>query len=209
MPIDFRLQYQEDTSQSEVAYTTAQSAGRRIADIHGTSRKKISRERGGELWQEFFEGLWNEREHIPGTREDFENWIRTNIRKLSEILGGENELKIGLAQKFVNLFLKDLWAFQEVSEDTSELFHIPLDAIVLACFTDYSENWKSWTKVVAVDDTRFDCRYRDYMDIQMAHRRYAADFGFLKPLELEQLFWHKIIVEQVGAGQPATRSESE
>ncbi len=196
MPIDFRRQYREDTSQSQVAYTAADEAGRRIADIHRTSRKKISRQRGGELWQVFFKDLWDQRASIPNTREPFEEWMQTKIRELSQILGSEDELKIGLAQKFVNLFFKDLWAFREVPDATSELFHIPLDAIVLSCFTDYSGTWKSWTKVVAVDDKRFDCRYRDYMDIQIAHRLYAVDFGFLKPLELEQLFWHKIIVSK-------------
>lgn len=57
---------------------------------------------------------------------------RQHPKAVRDLLGGENELKIGLAHKFLNLFLKDLWAFQEVSDDTSELFHIPLDAIVLA-----------------------------------------------------------------------------
>jgi hypothetical protein len=201
MPIDFRLQFKEDTNQNEVAYQDDQTAAQRISRIYGTARiGRLSNQRAVEIWTNFFYPIWKSRFKIPASKNQFDNWIRIEIRHLSEYLAKcikpQNRMRIGLAQKFLNLFLKDLWAFQEVKEKVSILFHIPLDRILLGRITEYSERWKSWTKVVATTDATFDDRYSEYLDIQNAFRSYVNNLDGFTALDLEQLYWHKINVEQ-------------
>jgi hypothetical protein len=197
MAIDFRLQFKKDTNQNKIAYQNVQTAPQRISKIYGTARiGRLSNQHAVEMWIEYFAPIWEKRTKIPAKRKHFEDWIRREIRHLAEYLGSRRRLKIGLAQKFLNLFLKDLWAFYEVEEKVSGLFHIPLDRILLGKITEYSDNWKSWTKVMVTNDDKFNARYSEYIGIQNAFRSYVHNLDGFSALDLEQLFWHKINVEQ-------------
>jgi hypothetical protein len=201
--VNFREQFRVDTDQRAIAYANPEDASGRIAVIYGTARiGRLARHNATRLWDDFFSDIWNHRDQIPNSRETFEEWIRKRIHSLSQELGGANEMKIGLAQKFVNLFLKDLWAFEQVPEDVSSLFHIPLDRILLSCFIGFSDEWRSWTKVIARTDERFNGRYSEYLNIQTAFRNYAQDLNGFSVLDFEQLLWHKIQVEQAVGANP-------
>lgn len=194
--IDLREQFQIDTNQKSISYQREECAIVRIQNIYRSSRKN-KKDIGKLLWEGHFKKVWDERNNIPSCQNSFELWLKSEIYKLSSLLSDGLELKkIGMAQKFMSLFLKDLWAFNEVSKEVSDNFKPPLDKIILNHFTDVPTSWQSWTKV-ACKDSDFDDFYNEYLKItETFSKRYnSMSSQISSPLDLEQLLWHREKVE--------------
>jgi len=196
MPINYRIQFITDIGFPEdaaIPYINNNTAMKRISAIYGTARVgRLSVERSFQFWHNFFSNIWNNRNDIPIVHETFNDWHKEKTMHLSALLGENNLLKVGIAQKMLNLFLKDFWAWQEIPNEVVIWLYIPLDRIILGKFANIPKTWKSWTKVKC-DEHTFEDRYGEYMTLQDVMRDYFNEVGIFQSLiEMEQFLWHQI-----------------
>jgi hypothetical protein len=117
---------------------------------------------------------------------------KVKTKKLSRSLAVNGRWRIGIAQKMLNLLLKELWAWDELDRVVVPSLHAPLDSIVLSRFRGVPTAWQRWTKVTCNKDT-FDRIYGDYAVIQQKMRGYHDEVGFFDSvIEMEQFLWHRI-----------------
>jgi hypothetical protein len=130
---------------------------------------------------------------IPSPPNDFDAWIKSLVRSVAESYSPNAPYPLGVAQKTVNLFLKDMWAWAKLSLAQEASLHIPIDAIIYSKFKEPPVSWKSWTKVVYSSDAGLDALWEDYIFLQKAMKA-RADYlsgptAEISPIMLEQLLW--------------------
>ena len=160
----------------------------RIKVIYSTARQgKITNNVAINLRDYFFivSQSYNE---IPNTVNGYNDYAKKKIRKVAEIISQNNNLKFGMAQKFFNLFMKDLWAWNKLTPEQERVLHFPLDRIILT-YMRYNP-WKAWTKIIAPVD-EYNNKFKQYLGIQNIFRNQLRYYNFNSPLELEQYLWHR------------------
>ncbi|EGR7955151.1 hypothetical protein JKP10_21200 [Vibrio vulnificus] len=197
---DLKKQYKSDSGFSSLAYHEHDEAKFRMAGIHGTSRIHKTCMSGPVLWNLHFDQLWTIRNSIPSDPIEFECWFKSQIKTISQLIAakrlhnncGAEHYAIGLAQKCLNLFLKDLWAFDQVTPSQINNFHAVLDSLVLSHCDNVPRTWAAWTNVIARNEDEFEKLYSDYLTIQKWLRttQNRLKFDFANVVELEQFIWH-------------------
>jgi hypothetical protein len=191
MPL--RAQYLADIGLHSNPYPAAPES--RIAAIYGTTRRgRISKAFASQLWQSHFKGIHSliVGGRLPAVQPAFDNWWTGEALKLTVSLRAQGKGDFGIAQKIMNLFLKDIWAFGLIRMPIEEHLHAPIDRRVLAKFSVIPTTWNSWTKATASTST---CpTVRDYFLLQQALRDYwrSSPIVFPSVIQMEQFFWHSI-----------------
>lgn len=192
--MDCRQEYKIDIRITDsVPYDDAEAAAARIRQIHGAARVPwISMEEAALLWAKHFVPVWTDLARAPCTRIAYDRWIVRQIRRLASDLGHGKCLRVGIAQKMLNLFMKDLWAWRCLPSGAEQHLHIPIDRTMVQKLRKAPASWSSWTKV-DVPPGQFKAAIRDYMEIQKRFRDYCAEIGkFGMPIEMEQFIWRRI-----------------
>lgn len=195
----FKSQYKKDIGATFLAYHDHDDAHYRMRSIHDSSRQKMCKS-GPILWDFYFDQLWTIRESIPSDSIGFEYWFESQIKTLSQLIAeyrlnrycASNFYSIGMAQKCLNLFLKDLWAFDMVNESQSCNFHAVIDRQVLSVLFKVPKQWRAWSKVIAQNEGEFTRLYSEYLRIQKCFINMQNHFSseFSSVVELEQFIWH-------------------
>jgi hypothetical protein len=191
MPL--RAQYLADIGLHANPYRDVPSP--RIAAIYGTARRgRLAHASAAQLWQNHFNGI-----HSlivdggrPVDQAGFDTWWTGEALRLAGTLRDQRKGDFGIAQKMINLFLKDLWAFGLIPTPDEKLLHAPIDRRVLAQFTDPPATWNSWTKASASSSS---CpALSDYFLLQQALRDHwrRSPIVFPSVIQMEQFFWHTI-----------------
>lgn len=206
-------QYKKDIEEEYFPYRNVTSAIERIRIIYKTARVgNVSHENACELWRIFFSKIYQERKSIPA--KTFDGWQKNKVKRLSLLLLGllpkRNGAVLGIAQKMLNLFLKDLWAWGKLPRKIDSQLHMPLDRLILhRLFKMIPEKWTAWTHVIFNEKT-FEKRYREYAKLQNDARDYHKDPAQYKDvvkkrandildrgsfdslIEMEQFLWHEL-----------------
>lgn len=198
---NFKTQYRIDIRHEPplpIPYADENKALRQIRGHYRTARR--GNPKNGletQLWHRFYSEIWNHRRGIPQA-EDFDVWHKTKTRKLSRLLAINSRWRIGIAQKMLNLLLKELWAWEEIDPGVVPSLHAPLDSVILSRFRGVPTAWQRWTKVTCIQDT-FDQKYEEYAVIQQKMREYHDEVDFFDSvIETEQFLWHRIDLRYLG-----------
>lgn len=187
----FKEQYKSDVGLAECPYPD-QAPGR-ITGIYGTSTRAthqtINLEFAGTIWTEHLYPIFADRQNLSADREEFDDFLISRMLLLRQTLYNNHRGDFGISQKIINLFLKDLWAFDELPKLVELNLHAPLDQIVLGKIKSCPATWEAWTRATSTDQKTV----LDYLRIQKALRRLCADtLGFHMLIEMEQFIWHRI-----------------
>jgi len=200
MPINYRAQYLEDIGfQGKVIpYQNHDEAIKRIKSIYRTTGiYQVGNEKASMIWNDHFLEIWKNRNSLPEQLENFNQWHNKQVKNLIQIQIlplDRGRWRLGIAQKVINLFLKDLWAWKEIKDDVRHFLHTPIDRRILSKISrqNIPQGWDSWTKVFC-DENTYETEYRKYMELQNFIREYYDDIGWFDcVIELEQFFWHQI-----------------
>lgn len=199
----FKRQYLEDIKLNDNPYLVEETAIARSKGIYDTRRQpKLPKGRASLLWSEVFQPIYESAAAIP-LNQEYDQWHQKEVKRISGMIHDPNstaKYKLGLAQKYLNLFIKDLCAFDVIPDQPITYFHFPLDRRILGRVVLKKEHvaWEAWTKVMANSDEEFSTLYHLYMDIQSLFRtelnglnKRGMDLG---TLDLEQMFWHSFSV---------------
>jgi hypothetical protein len=120
---------------------------------------------------------------------DFDRWMLRLIMAVARRLQGVLKAPIqelGIAQKIVNLMIKDYWSLGNIHPSVHGLLHIPLDTRSLMHIRmERNAIWKSWTKVKLNPNAL--C---EYLKIQITVRQYFRNVTpFHSTMELDQVWW--------------------
>jgi hypothetical protein len=144
----FREQYRHDVPLVECPYP--HDAATRIRGFYRTStratKKTIDNTLAQEIWQSHLRTIFEGRNRLPSNRQQFDKYLVKKIESLGLLLGERNKGDFGIAQKIVNLFMKELWALCQLPERIESNLHAPLDSIVLSKISGCPTTWKAWTK---------------------------------------------------------------
>jgi hypothetical protein len=187
----FRGQYRDDVSLAERPYP--HDAATRIRGFYRTStratKKTIGNALAQEIWESHLRTIFEGRDRLPPNRQQFDKYLVEKIKSLGLLLAERNKGDFGIAQKIVNLFMKELWAVCQLPEGIESNLHAPLDSIVLSKISGCPTTWKAWTKAKAGNPNTVD----DYLRIQEALRKLCeATPRFSTMIEMEQFIWHRV-----------------
>lgn len=92
-----------------------------------------------------------------------------------------NCLTVGMAQKIVNLFTKDLWALDIFPSNYETFLHVVLDRIVLN-----EMGYKiAWTQINDYQDYKsYQFKFKEHVKTQNMHHKQS-----LNPIEFENIVW--------------------
>jgi hypothetical protein len=128
---------------------------------------------------------------IPTKRNliSFDEWMICIIVQLAISLKGMLNLSfapVGIAQKLINLFIKDRWSQNQIAPVLLPWLHIPLDRASLSHIDPKQiSHWKAWTKANLDIPTLV-----EYWQIQLTVRAFHRRLGvFQSPMALDQLWW--------------------
>lgn len=165
---------------------------RRLRGIYRTSRHNLSLDAAGELWDCLLP-----LRRVLATLAVPQAQAAYDETQLSCALDVEQRLRLlgcygsfGIAQKLVNLYMKDQWALGRVNGYEDHL-HAPLDRIVLNWIPgrrSIAPTWNAWTKVNAED--RNAEAVQEYLRLQRFIREEAAALA-MPAIRLEQQVWHE------------------
>lgn len=184
-----KLQYLTDIRehQNNFCYKNENQALNRVRVIYRTARQgNIANGTACNLRDYFLTILKNQNE-IPGTVDEYNDFAKKNIQGVAEIISQNNNLKFGMAQKFFNLFMKDLWAWNILTPEQESVLHFPLDGIILSHM--HNNPWNAWTRIYTTIKG-YDIIFQEYLRIQKIFRSQLQYHNFKTPLELEQYLWH-------------------
>lgn len=191
MPL--RTQYLADVGLCSNPYP--KSPGKRIAEIYRTARM-------GQIGQTFAMQIWSRHlsslhaQAVAGTlpviQKDYDDLIVRAALKLEATLSAAGKGGFGIAQKIVNLFMKDLWALGVIAMPTETLLHAPIDRGVLSRFKKVPKPWAAWTKAAA--GTPRSPTIKDYISLQDQLRNLwsSSPIRFLSVIQMDQFLWHQI-----------------
>lgn len=160
----------------------------RIKAIYGTARVGGLNNQVAINLRDYLINIYRDNSQLPITSEDYINFIKEKIKDVSRKITQDDNLRFGIAQKIVNLFMKDLWASDILTEEQEKLLHFPLDRIILKLLRE--SPWVAWTKVYSTE-AEFDNVFNTYLSIQAILRNQMQNFIYTTPLELEQYLWHR------------------
>lgn len=171
------------------------SPARRIAGIYGTARRgRISTAFATNLWKKHFEGIHAlaTMGKLPTTHIAFDEWLVSEALRLASLLRNNGKGDFGIAQKMMNLFLKDLWGFGVIETAIETLLHAPIDRRVLTKFSVVPTSWNPWTKAEAT--SKASKTVKDYLLLQKGLRdlRNTSPIPFPSVIQMEQFLWHPI-----------------
>jgi hypothetical protein len=186
----FKDQYKNDIHylvNDSIPYAENETAINRINKIYSTARKgRLGYNLSNQIWG-LLSNIYNGTDLIPNTLDQYNEFAKRKIKCLSTIISVNHQLKIGIAQKVFNLFMKDLWAWDRLNKRQEKVLHFPLDRQILNLLKD--NPWPAWTKIV-VEENNFVAGYGIYLDMQRILRSQLRYSSFHTPLELEQFLWH-------------------
>jgi len=191
MPL--RAQYLADIKLRANPYP--KNPGTRIAEIYGTARKgRINLTFAMRIWTHHLSLLHAQTVAgmLPVIQKDYDDLIVGVALKLEATLSAGGKGGFGIAQKIVNLFMKDLWAFGVIAMPTEILLHAPIDRGVLGRFKKVPPPWAAWTRVVA--GTRASATIKDYLSLQDQLRNLwsPSPIPFPSLIQMDQFLWHQI-----------------
>ena len=130
---------------------------------------------------------------IPGTRATFDPWAQQMIEHIAVAYSAAAPHPLGIAQKTLNLFLKDLWAWNKFTVVQEDCLHAPIDRIIYQKFRKPPNSWKSWSYVKWTTPAEFATLWSDYTTLQDALRTRAKLISSpalaIQPIMLEHLLW--------------------
>ena len=133
---------------------------------------------------------------IPKDRLRFDAWAKTNVWAIAKAYSSTSPYPLGIAQKTLNLFMKDLWAWDKLQPEQEHCLHAPIDRIIYQRFAKAPKCWKSWTLVRCKEEKKLDALWDDYMVLQSALRERSSMLSTesltLQPIMLEQILWGSI-----------------
>ncbi len=130
---------------------------------------------------------------IPNQRDAFDQWAKQMVESIARAYSAVTPHPLGLGQKTLNLFLKDLWAWNKLTIAQEDCLHAPIDRIIYAKFLAPPESWKSWTFVKHSNQNELNVLWVDYQSLQDAMRARASLLSSpaqtIQPIMLEQILW--------------------
>lgn len=130
---------------------------------------------------------------IPDMRAAFDPWAEAMVVGIANDYAPVAPHPLGVAQKTLNLFLKDLWAWNVLTPTQEDCLHATIDRIVLEKFQNPAASWKNWSLVQWSTPDELPPLWNDYLAFQNALRTRAALLSSpslnLQPIMLEQILW--------------------
>jgi hypothetical protein len=187
----FKQQYRNDINWEECPYRV--DAPKRIKNIYGTSTRAtgrtINHEFAGIIWKRHLKPIFDNRHRLPSDRQASDVFLIKRMQSLRRTLFNHDTSDFGISQKIINLFMKDLWAFNELPNCVELNLHAPLDRTMVEKLSSPPKTWKAWTKATLTNPNTVS----DYQSIQQALRQLCAETtGFHMLIEMEQFIWHRI-----------------
>lgn len=191
----FRAQYLADIGLAVNPYPAG--AALRVQSIYQTARKgRIAGSFAAALWVTHLQPVFVGVGAIPVAQPGFDNLIVTTALAIEATLAAAGRGGFGIAQKIVNLFMKDLWAFRLLPPAVEPLLHVPIDRGMLGKLRVIPATWNPWTSAVAGGPMA--ATVADYLGIQQAYRGHLAAPAtpaasppvFASVIEMEQFLWH-------------------
>ena len=141
----FRKQYQDDVGLKSDPYLT--NPEKRIQEILAMGRKPLLSgiaKKGKKIWSAHLGSIYRKKTKLPKSQAKCDDFIVKLIWKISCALSPRKKDKpFGVAQKIVNLFFKDLWAFGHISAPIDSFLHIPIDRGVLGKLKKAPSTWSA------------------------------------------------------------------
>jgi hypothetical protein len=166
----FRAQYLNDIGLHANPYP--HNAVERIQLIYQTARR-------GRINRTFALQIWAQQ------RQPYDVFVVHACLEIETLLVISHRGAFGIAQKILNLFMKDLWAFNLLPEAIIAHLHAPIDRRILDKFNDIPTSWNSWTQAEAGfigAQTII-----DYLNVQNHLRNLCTNTArFQCPIEMEQ-----------------------
>lgn len=171
------------------------SPAKRIAKIYGTARRgQISGAFSCKVWEKHFVEIHALATNgkLAATEVAFDEWLVSEVLTLASLLRVNGKGDFGIAQKMINLFLKDLWGFGFIETPIEKLLHAPIDRRVLAKFKVIPNSWNSWSKASSATDSSK--TVKDYLLLQKELRNLwkTSPIRFPSVIQMEQFIWHQI-----------------
>lgn len=130
---------------------------------------------------------------IPEKRDTFDLWVKQQAINIANAYSLQAPHPLGIAQKTLNLFLKDLWAWNKLTSDQEDCLHAPIDRIIYQKFRAPPKSWRSWTIVKHSTQAELNSLWADYHVLQDAMRARATLLSppaqKIQPIMLEQILW--------------------
>lgn len=186
----FRAQYLNDIGLHACPYP--HNPGGRIQIIYQTARRgRITSPFALQIWtqhlQPIFQGVLN----TPQQQQPYDAFVVNTCLNIEATLVGAHRGALGIAQKILNLFMKDLWAFNLLPQATIAHLHAPIDRRILDKFNAVPATWKSWTQAEAGNIGAQ--TIIDYINFQNQLRGLCTNPPRFECLiEMEQFIWHRI-----------------
>ena len=191
----FKQDYLVSNGISRGAYADRNYGIARIRGFYRTARQaSMACEPANELWTLFFELFRQRFPQLPQARAEYDHFVLEKITELGRLLRRLDVLQrdklgeFGIAQKMVNLFMKEHWALNVFSAKTERLLHLPLDRRVLSKLKRCPGTWSRWTRVTDTPEHKADCQ-RIQDEFRLEWKRVAV---FRSPIEMEQFIWYRI-----------------
>ena len=193
----FRQQYLADIGLPNNPYPA--NAAQRVRQIYGTARRgQISTSEAQHLWSKHLQKAFAAPNTIPKMQPGYDAFVVNLALAIETDLVAAGRGGFGVAQKVVNLFMKDLWAFGVLPPKVAPLLHAPLDRRILSKLKHVPSTWNPWTKAKTISAKSTTAA--DYLTIQATLRSYLLNptrpaphpplFGSV--IDMEQFLWHSI-----------------
>lgn len=129
---------------------------------------------------------------LPAIQGDFDDLIVNTALKIESTLKAIGKGGFGVAQKIVNLFLKDLWAFGIIRTPFETLLHAPIDRGLLGRFKTVPPMWVAWTKAVAGKPRSKTVKHYRSLQDQLRVLWSTSPIKFPSVIQMDQFLWHQI-----------------
>ncbi len=175
--------------------------GPRIASIYQTARRgRIDQTYSMQLWEQHLLPVYANLATIPLAQPQFDAYVIHAALAIEGTLAANQRGGFGIAQKIINLFFKDLWAFHIIGSNIEPLLHVPIDRGILNKLVAVPPTWNPWTAAVAgnvasatvADYLRIQNQYRAFLAAPAPPGALAPLFGRRTIIEMEQFLWHKL-----------------
>ena len=190
----FRTQYAEDTGLHANPFPVNPSA--RIQGYFTTARiGGIAAGFATTLWRRHLARVYEDLDALPVDQAEYDKFVVATALAIATTLAEAGRGGFGVAQKILNLFMKDLWALDLLPISRDHLLHAPVDRGTLALVPPCPQTWTAWTKVHA--GTHDAPQITDYLRIQTALReKLSRQINQPHPppyatvIEMDQYHWH-------------------
>ena len=130
---------------------------------------------------------------LPSSQNAFDAWHQQVVVDLAHAYHPQAPFPLGVAQKTLNLVLKDLWAWNMLTEPQEDNLHAPIDRIIYQKYLNPPARWQSWSLVQWTNESELTALWQDYQILQTGMRQRAqlltSSNLVIQPLMLEQLLW--------------------